>query len=138
MFSKYVILGLEVEHWVGWVFYVFALLFGSMLTLHQHTEIDNHIRYTSLKPVYSACLSFFITIFGFPHIFKDITIWQLIVPAIIISAISTHLIYYTIKYATQLITWFSERFLGVSIKFEDTNDNHNNNLNNNMENTTND
>lgn len=116
VFKTYEILGLTVEYWVGWVIYLCALIFGGILSSHQTTEIDKEIKYLKFKPLYSMVFGFFVTTFGIPQFFKNITIWELIIPAIIISAVASHIIFLTIKYATQLIELVANKVFKINLK----------------------
>ena len=119
MFKTYEILGLTIEYWVGWVIYIIALIFGGILSVHQEHEIDKEIKYLKFKPLYSMLFGFFVTTFGIPHFFKDITVWELIIPAIIISAIASNIIYLMLKYATLIIEYFGKKYLGINLKFKE-------------------
>ena len=119
MFKTYEILGLSIDYWVGWVFYIIALIFGGILSVHQEHEIDKEIKYLKFKPLYSMLFGFFVTTFGIPQFFKDITVWELIIPAIIISAIASNIIYLLLKYATLIIEYFGKKYLGINLKFKE-------------------
>ena len=119
MFKTYEILGLSIENWVGWVIYIIALIFGGILSVHQEHEIDKEIKYLKFKPLYSMLFGFFVTTFGIPHFFKQITVWELIIPAIIISAIASNIIYLMLKYATLIIEYIGKKYLGVNLKFKE-------------------
>ena len=119
MFKTYEILGLSVEYWVGWVIYIIALIFGGILSVHQEHEIDKEIKYLKFKPLYSMLFGFFVTTFGIPHLVKDITVWELIIPAIIISAIASNIIYLMLKYATLIIEFIGKKYLGINLKFKE-------------------
>lgn len=119
MFKTYEILGLSIENWVGWVIYIIALIFGGILSVHQEHEIDKEIKYLKFKPLYSMLFGFFVTTFGIPQFFKQITVWELIIPAIIISAIASNIIYLMLKYATLIIEYIGKNYLGVNLKFKE-------------------
>ena len=119
MFKTYEILGLTIEYWVGWVLYVSALIFGGILSVHQENEIDKEIKYLKFKPLYSMLFGFFVTTFGIPQFFKDITVWDLIIPAIIISAIASNIIYFVLKYATLIIAYTFKKYLRINLKFKE-------------------
>ena len=119
MFKTYEILGLTIEYWVGWVLYIIALIFGGILSVHQEHEIDKEIKYLKFKPLYSMLFGFFVTTFGIPQFFKNITVWELIIPAIIISAIASNIIYIVLKYATLIIEYIVKKYLNINIKFKE-------------------
>ena len=119
MFKTYEILGLSVEYWVGWVLYIIALIFGGILSVHQENEIDKEIKYLKFKPLYSMLFGFFVTTFGMPHFFKNITVWELIIPAIIISAMASNIIYIVLKYATLIIEYIFKKYLRINLKFKE-------------------
>ena len=119
MFKTYEILGLTIEYWVGWVIYIIALIFGGILSVHQEHEIDKEIKYLKFKPLYSMLFGFFVTTFGIPQFFKDITVWELIIPAIVISAIASNIIYIMLKYATLIIEYIVKKYLNINIKFKE-------------------
>ena len=119
MFKTYEILGLSIDYWVGWVLYIIALIFGGILSVHQENEIDKEIKYLKFKPLYSMLFGFFVTTFGIPSFFKNITVWELIIPAIIISAIASNIIYILLKYATLIIEYIGKKYLGINLKFKE-------------------
>ena len=119
MLKTYEILGLTIEYWVGWVIYIIALIFGGILSVHQEHEIDKEIKYLKFKPLYSMLFGFFVTTFGIPQFFKDITVWELIIPAIVISAIASNIIYIMLKYATLIIEYIVKKYLNINIKFKE-------------------
>ena len=119
MFKTYEILGLTIEYWVGWVLYIVALIFGGILSVHQEHEIDKEIKYLKFKPLYSMLFGFFVTTFGIPQFFKGITVWELIIPAIVISAIASNIIYIMLKYATLIIEYIVKKYLNINIKFKE-------------------
>ena len=119
MFKTYEILGLTIEYWVGWVLYIIALIFGGILSVHQENEIDKEIKYLKFKPLYSMLFGFFVTTFGIPQFFKNITVWELIIPAIIISAIASNIIFFVLKYATLIIEFIFKKYLRINLKFKE-------------------
>ena len=87
--------------------------------MHQENEIDKEIKYLKFKPLYSMLFGFFVTTFGMPHFFKNITVWELIIPAIIISAIASNIIYFVLKYATLIIEYIFKKYLRTNLKFKE-------------------
>lgn len=98
-------LGLSVPYWVGWVLFFAALLFGAALSVHQETAVDKYIKYPKLKPFYSLGFGFFVTLFGVPMRYPNLTIWELILPALCFAAIGSQVIYYLISFASSPELW---------------------------------
>lgn len=99
-------LGISVPSWVGWLFFGFGLLFGSFLSTFQDSSVDQYINHKNLKPIYSFGFGLFFTLFGIPLYFTDITIWQLVLPAVVSSAIGAQMVYYMIssgKYIVEMV-----------------------------------
>lgn len=91
--------GIQLPVWVGWVFYFMGLIFGATLSVHQDTAVDRYIKFPKLKPYYSFGFGIFFTLFGIPLYYENITIWQLILPAVCSTAIGSQMIYYLISSA---------------------------------------
>ena len=91
--------GIQLPVWVGWIFYFAGLIFGATLSVHQDTAVDRYIKSPKLKPNYSFGFGIFFTLFGIPLYYENITIWQLILPAVCSAAIGSQMIYYFISSA---------------------------------------
>lgn len=91
--------GIQLPVWVGWVFYFMGLIFGATLSVYQDTAVDRYIKSPKLKPYYSFGFGIFFTLFGIPLYYENITIWQLILPAVCSAAIGSQMIYYFISSA---------------------------------------
>lgn len=99
-------LGLTVPTWVGWVFFLVALIFGSFLSTFQDSTVDRYIRHKKLKPIYSFGFGMFFTLFGVPLYWDDITVWQLVLPAVVSTTVGAQMVYYMIssgKYMVELV-----------------------------------
>lgn len=108
-------LGVAVPHWVGWVFYLLALSFGATLSVHQETDVDKYIKYPKAKPYYSFGFALFFTLFAVPLKFPDVTIWTLIVPAVITAAIGSQIIYYIISSGLLIINFMLNKFFNIDL-----------------------
>lgn len=111
--SPVVWLGLELPNYVGFVVLLAALLFGSLISFHQKTAVDQFINYPKLKPFYSFGFGFFVTLFGIPLKYPNLTAWELVVPGLFLSAIGSQVIYYVIAFTSSQELWamLKERFL---------------------------
>lgn len=117
-------LGLSIPHWVGWLMFILALLFGSALSVHQKTAVDEYIAHPKLKPFYSLGFGFFVTVFGIPIKYPQLTIFELILPAIGLAAIGSQVIYYLIAFFTSPELWAALKLRAMNIVkggFDDTN-----------------
>lgn len=108
-------LGLALPHWVGWLMFALALLFGSALSVHQKTAVDEYITHPKLKPFYSLGFGFFVTVFGIPLKYPQLTVFELILPAIGLSAIGSQVIYYLIAFFTSPELWSALKLRAMSI-----------------------
>ncbi len=98
-------LGLSLPYWLGWLILLLALLFGSSLSVHQDTSVDKYIKHPRLKPFYAFGFGFFFTVFGIPLKYPNLTVWELILPALGSSAIGSQAIYYLISIFTSPELW---------------------------------
>lgn len=106
-------IGLELPNYVGFIVLLAALLFGSLISFHQKTAVDQFINYPKLKPFYSFGFGFFVTLFGIPLKYPNLTAWDLVVPGLFLSAIGSQVIYYVIAFTSSRELWdmIKERFL---------------------------
>lgn len=95
--SEIVWLGITVPNWIGWLFFILALIFGSVLSTFQDSTVDKYINYKKLKPLYAFGFGLFFTLFGIPLYWDNITVWQLILPAVISSTVGAQMVYYMIS-----------------------------------------
>ena len=91
--------GIVLPQWVGLFFYICGLAFGATLSTYQETAVDKYIKNPKLKPYYSFGFGVFFTLFGIPLYYDNITIWQLVLPAVCSAAIGSQMIYYFISSA---------------------------------------
>lgn len=103
--DPYLLVGFTVPNWLGIVFFVIALIFGTIAGMNQPTPIDDKFKRVYLKPFYSLSFGILITLFVVPHFYPDITIWSLIVPAGFFAAIGSVVIYYVISFFTSEKLW---------------------------------
>lgn len=108
-------LGLSLPHWVGWLMFILALLFGSVLSVHQKTAVDDYIAHPKLKPFYSLGFGFFVTVFGIPLKYPQLTIFELILPAVGLAAIGSQVIYYLIAFFTSPELWAALKIRAMNI-----------------------
>lgn len=108
-------LGLSIPHWVGWLMFILALLFGSALSVHQKTAVDEYITHPKLKPFYSLGFGFFVTVFGIPLKYPQLTIFELILPAVGLAAIGSQVIYYLIAFFTSPELWAALKIRAMNI-----------------------
>lgn len=95
--SEIVWLGITVPNWIGWLFFILALIFGAVLSTFQDSTVDKYINYKKLKPLYAFGFGLFFTLFGIPLYWADITVWQLILPALISATVGAQMVYYIIS-----------------------------------------
>lgn len=105
IYNTKLVLGLDIPHWVGWVMFFIALSFGATLSVHQDTAVDKYIKHPKLKPFYSLGFGFFVAVFGIPMKYPDVTVFDLILPAIGLAAIGSQIIYYLIALFTAPELW---------------------------------
>ena len=103
--DPYLLVGFTVPNWLGIVFFVIALVFGTIAGMNQPTPIDDKFKRVYLKPFYSLAFGILITLFIVPRFYPDITIWSLIVPAGFCAAIGSVVIYYVIAFFTGEKLW---------------------------------
>lgn len=103
--DPYLLVGFTVPNWLGVVFFVIALIFGTIMGMNQPTPIDDKFKRAYLKPFYSLSFGILITLFIVPIFYPDITIWSLIVPAGFCAAIGSVVIYYVIAFFTGEKLW---------------------------------
>lgn len=104
--TELVWLGITVPTWLGWLFFVAALIFGSFLSTFQDSTVDNYIHHKNLKPIYSFGWGLFFTLFGIPLYWENITVWQLVLPALASAAVGAQMVYYMIssgKYMVEFV-----------------------------------
>lgn len=98
-------IGVSLPHWLGWIVLLLALLFGSALSIHQETSVDKYVKHPKLKPFYAFGFGFFVTLFAIPLKYPSLTVWELIIPALGLSAIGSQAIYYLIAIFTSPELW---------------------------------
>lgn len=104
--DPYLLVGFTVPHWVGIVFFVIALVFGTIVGMNQETSVDAKFKRVYLKPFYSLAFGILITLFVVPAFYPDVTIWSLIVPAAFFSSIGSVVIYFVIAFFTSDRLWY--------------------------------
>lgn len=105
MADPYLLVGFTVPNWLGVVFFVIALIFGTIAGMNQETPIDSKFKRIYLKPFYSLSFGILVTLFVVPTFYPDITIWSLIVPAAFFAAIGSVVIYYVIAFFISEKLW---------------------------------
>lgn len=103
--DPYVLVGFTVPNWLGLVFFVIALICGTIAGMNQETPVDAKFKRAYLKPFYSLGFGILVTLFVVPHFYPDITIWSLIVPAAFFTAIGSVVIYYVIAFFISERLW---------------------------------
>lgn len=103
--DPYLLVGFTVPHWLGIVFFVIALVGGTVVGWNQETPVDAKFKRAYLKPFYSLGFGILITLFVVPRFYPDVTIWSLIVPAAFFSAIGSVVIYYVIAFFISERLW---------------------------------
>lgn len=103
--DPYVLVGFTVPNWLGIVFFVLALICGTIAGMNQETPVDAKFKRAYLKPFYSLGFGILVTLFVVPHFYPDITIWSLIVPAAFFTAIGSVVIYYVIAFFISERLW---------------------------------
>lgn len=103
--DPYLLVGFTVPNWLGIVFFVLALICGTIAGMNQETPVDAKFKRTYLKPFYSLAFGILVTLFVVPRFYPDITIWSLIVPAAFCSAIGSVVIYFVIAFFTSDRLW---------------------------------
>lgn len=103
--DPYILVGFTVPNWLGVVFFVIALICGTIAGMNQETPVDEKFKRTYLKPFYSLGFGILVTLFVVPAFYPDITIWSLIVPAAFSSAIGSVVIYFVIAFFTSARLW---------------------------------
>lgn len=103
--DPYLLVGFTVPNWLGIVFFIIALVFGTIAGMNQKTPVDAKFNRVYLKPFYSLAFGILITLFVVPAFYPDITIWGLIVPAAFSAAIGSVVIYYVIAFFTSERLW---------------------------------
>lgn len=103
--DPYLLVGFTVPNWLGIVFFVIALICGTIAGMNQETPVDAKFKRAYLKPFYSLAFGILITLFVVPAFYPDITIWSLIVPAAFCAAIGSVVIYYVIAFFTSERLW---------------------------------
>lgn len=103
--DPYLLVGFTVPNWLGIVFFVIALIFGTIAGMNQETPIDGKFKRAYLKPFYSLSFGILVTLFVVPAFYPDVTIWSLIVPAGFFAAIGSVVIYYVIAFFTGEKLW---------------------------------
>lgn len=108
-------LGLSVPHWVGWVAFIAALFFGATISLHQETAVDKYIKRPRLKPYYSFGFGFFVAAFGIPIKYPNLTVFDLVIPALLLSAVGSQVIYYLVAFSSSPELWSELKERGILI-----------------------
>lgn len=98
-------LGVALPHWVGWIVFLIALVFGATISFHQETAVDKYIKHPRLKPYYSFFFGFFAAAFGIPLKYPNLTIFDLVIPALLLSAIGSQVIYYVVAFTSSPQLW---------------------------------
>lgn len=103
--DPYLLVGFTVPNWLGVVFFVLALVCGTIAGMNQETPVDAKFKRTYLKPFYSLGFGILMTLFVVPIFYPDISIWSLIVPAAFFAAIGSVVIYYVIAFFISERLW---------------------------------
>ena len=103
--DPYLLVGFTVPNWLGIVFFVIALICGTIAGVNQKTPVDDKFKRAYLKPFYSLGFGILVTLFVVPTFYPDITIWGLIVPAAFFAAIGSVVIYYVIAFFISEKLW---------------------------------
>lgn len=103
--DPYILVGFTVPNWLGIVFFIIALVCGTVAGMNQPTPVDDKFKRAYLKPFYSLGFGILVTLFVVPHFYPDITIWSLIVPAAFFTAIGSVVIYYVIAFFISERLW---------------------------------
>lgn len=103
--DPYLLVGFTVPNWLGIVFFVIALIGGTIVGWNQETPVDDKFKRSYLKPFYSLGFGILITLFVVPVFYPDITIWSLIVPAAFCASIGSVVIYFVIAFFTSERLW---------------------------------
>lgn len=103
--DPYLLVGFTVPNWLGIVFFLVALVCGTVAGMNQETPVDAKFKRSNLKPFYSLGFGILMTLFVVPQFYPDITIWSLIVPAGFFAAIGSVVIYYVIAFFTSEKLW---------------------------------
>lgn len=98
-------MGFNLPQYVGFIFLIAALIFGSLISYHQKTAVDKYISHPRLKPFYSFGFGFFVTLFGVPLKYPDLSAWELVIPALFLSATGSQVIYYVIAFTSSPELW---------------------------------
>lgn len=103
--DPYLLVGFTVPNWLGVVFFVLALVCGTVAGMNQETPVDAKFKRAYLKPFYCLGFGILVTLFVVPHFYPDITIWSLIVPAAFCASIGSVVIYFVIAFFTSERLW---------------------------------
>lgn len=103
--DPYLLVGFTVPNWLGIVFFVIALICGTVAGMNQETPVDDKFKRAYLKPFYCLGFGILITLFVVPVFYPDITIWSLIVPAAFCASIGSVVIYFVIAFFTSERLW---------------------------------
>ena len=103
--DPYLLVGFTVPNWLGIVFFVLALICGTVAGMNQDTPVDTKFKRAYLKPFYCLGFGILITLFVVPIFYPDITIWGLIVPAAFCASIGSVVIYFVIAFFTSERLW---------------------------------
>lgn len=103
--EPYLLVGFTVPNWLGIVFFVIALICGTIAGMNQETPVDAKFKRSYLKPFYSLGFGVLGTLFIIPSFYPDVTIWSLIMPAAFFAAIGSVVIYYVIAFFTSERLW---------------------------------
>lgn len=103
--DPYLLVGFTVPNWLGLVFFVLALICGTVAGMNQDTPVDAKFKRAYLKPFYCLGFGILITLFVVPIFYPDITIWGLIVPAAFCASIGSVVIYFVIAFFTSERLW---------------------------------
>lgn len=103
--DPYLLVGFTVPNWLGIVFFVIALICGTIAGMNQETPVDAKFKRAYLKPFYSLGFGILGTLFIVPSFYPDVTIWSLIMPAAFFAAIGSVVIYYVIAFFTSERLW---------------------------------
>lgn len=121
LISELIWLGITVPNWVGWVFFISALVFGSLLSTFQDTTVDTYISNRKLKPLYAFGFGLFFTLFGIPLYWSNVTVWELVLPAVISTAVGAQMVYYMIRSGKFILDELFRRVGLTPIEIKDIN-----------------
>ena len=103
--DPYMLVGFTVPNWLGVVFFIISLLFGTIASINQPTPVDIQFKHQFLKPFYSLGFGILMSLFVVPQFYPAITVWTLILPAFFFAAIGSVVIFYIIAFFKSEKLW---------------------------------